>query len=115
LGVAVIGSLLSTRNQDTMMSTLAPYHVRTRSCRPFSGRWAERSGWPPTSAASSARNSGSGTDLGLATGACVAAAGCLIALIALPSKHRSADVPAAEDALGDGHRADDGEQPQEHR
>ena len=28
---------------------------------------------------------------------------------------RSAGVPAAEDALGDGHRADDREQPQEHR
>jgi hypothetical protein len=41
--------------------------------------------------------------------------GCLIALIALPFRNRSAGVPAAEDALGDGHRADDGEQPQEHR
>jgi len=57
----------------------------------------------------------SGMDLGLTTGACVAAAGCLIALVALPSRDRSADVPAAEDALGDGRRADDGEQPQEHR
>jgi hypothetical protein len=45
----------------------------------------------------------------------VAAVGCLIALIALPSRDRSGDVPAAEDALGDGRRADDGEQPQEHR
>ena len=41
--------------------------------------------------------------------------GCLIALIALPSRNRSVGVPAAEDALGDGRRADDGEQPQEHR
>ena len=53
--------------------------------------------------------------LGRTTGACVAAAGCLIALIALPSRNRSAGVPAAEDALGDGRRADDGEQPQKHR
>ena len=41
--------------------------------------------------------------------------GCLIALIALPSRNRSAGVPAAEDALGDGRRADDGEQPQPYR
>ena len=31
----------------------------------------------------------SGMDLGLATGACVAAAGCVIALIALPSRARN--------------------------
>ncbi len=54
-------------------------------------------------------------DLGLTTAACVAAAGCLIALIALPSRDPSVNVPAAEDALGDGRRADDGEQRQEHR
>src|SRR5271165_892574 len=41
--------------------------------------------------------------------------GCLIALIALPSRNRSAGVPAAEDALGDGRCADDGEQPQQYR
>jgi hypothetical protein len=57
----------------------------------------------------------SGMDLGLATGACVAAAGCLIALIALPSRGRSVGVPAAEDALGHGRRADDGEKRQENR
>jgi hypothetical protein len=57
----------------------------------------------------------SGMDLGLATGACVAAAGCLIALIALPSRGRSVDVPAAENALGNGRRADDGEQRQDNR
>jgi len=55
----------------------------------------------------------SGMDLGLTTGACVAAAGCLVALVALPSRHRSADAPA-EDPLGDGRRADDGEQGHEH-
>jgi hypothetical protein len=55
------------------------------------------------------------TTCGLPECVCVAAAGCLIALIALPSRDRSAGVPAAEDALGDGRRADDGEQPQEHR
>jgi hypothetical protein len=37
----------------------------------------------------------SGMDLGLATGACVAATGCLIALIALPS--RTADHPEGDD------------------
>jgi len=37
----------------------------------------------------------SGMDLGLATGACAAAAGCLIALLALPS--RTADHPGAGD------------------
>jgi hypothetical protein len=33
----------------------------------------------------------SGMDIGLATGACVAAAGCLIALLALPSRSDAAD------------------------
>ena len=42
--------------------------------------------WPLALAATAAFISGMG--LGLATGACVAAAGCVIALIALPSRGR---------------------------
>jgi hypothetical protein len=39
----------------------------------------------------------SGMDLGLATGACVAAAGCVIALLALPARHSE---PVADDDAG---------------
>jgi hypothetical protein len=43
----------------------------------------------------------SGMDLGLATGACMAAAGCLIALIVLPSRAaHDAEVGADDRAAG---------------
>lgn len=122
LGVAVIGSLLSTRYQDTMTSALAPYHVTPAVMQTMLGSVggelavAARVGGVPGAALGHLTGSAfaSGMDLGLTTGG-VAAAGCLIALIALPSWDCSAGVPAAEDALGDGRRADDGEQPQQHR
>jgi EmrB/QacA subfamily drug resistance transporter len=123
LGVAVIGSLVNTRYQDTMTSALAPHHIPPAVMETILGSVggalavaARVGGFLGAELGQLARSAfASGMDLGLATGACVAAAGCLIALIALPSRGRSADVPAAEDALGDGRRADDGEQPQEHR
>jgi EmrB/QacA subfamily drug resistance transporter len=119
LGVAVIGSLLNTRYQDMMTSTLAPYHVPHAVMETILGSVggalavaAHVGGVLGAALGHLARSAfASGMDLGLTTGACVAAAGCLIALVALPSRDRSADVPAAEDALGDGRRADDGEQP----
>ena len=94
LGVAVIGSLLNTRYQDTMTSTLAPYHVPHAVMQTVLGSVggalgvaAHVGGFLGTELAQLARSAFvSGMDLGLATGACVAVAGCLIALIVLPSK-----------------------------
>ena len=123
LGVAVIGSLLNSRYQDMMTSALAPHHVPHAIMETILGSVggalavaARAGGILGAELGELARSAfASGMDLGLATGACVAAAGCVIALVALPSRDRSADVPAAEDALGDGRRADDGEQPRQHR
>ena len=41
LGVAVIGSLLTTRYQDRMTAALAPYHV-PHAADPSWARWAAR-------------------------------------------------------------------------
>ena len=94
LGVAVIGSLLNTRYQDKMTSTLAPYHVPHAVMQTVLGSVggalgvaAHVGGFLGTELAQLARSAFvSGMDLGLATGACVAVAGCVIALIVLPSK-----------------------------
>ena len=100
LGVAVIGSLLNTRYQDRMSGALASYHVPHAIMQTILGSLGGALGvagrlggvlgaelWHPARASFV-----SGMDLGLATGACVAAAGCLIALLALPSR-----TPAAGD------------------
>jgi hypothetical protein len=113
LGVAVIGSLLNTRYQDMMTSALAPYHVPHEVMQTVLGSVggalaiAARVGGVLGAALGHLACSAfaSGMDLGLTTAACVAAVGCLIALIALPSRDRSADVPPAEDALDDGRGA----------
>lgn len=128
LGVAVIGSLLNTRYQDMMTSALAPYPVPHAAMQTILGSVggalsvaARVGGQFGAELARLARSAfASGMDLGLTTGACVAAAGCLIALIALPSRGRSAGVPAAggpaaEDVPGDGRGADDGERRQQDR
>ena len=102
LGVAVIGSLLNTRYQDKMTSTLAPYHVPHAVMQTVLGSVggalgvaAHVGGFLGTELAQLARSAFvSGMDLGLATGACVAVAGCLIALIVLPSK--APDEPDAD-------------------
>jgi hypothetical protein len=94
LGVAVIGSLLNTRYQDMMTSALAPYHVPHAVMQTVLGSVggalgvaAHVGGVLGAQLGLLARSAfASGMDLGLATGAAVAAAGCLIALIALPSK-----------------------------
>ena len=94
LGVAVIGSLLNTRYQDTITSTLAPYHVPHAVMQTVLGSVggalgvaAHVGGFLGTELGQLARSAFvSGMDLGLATGACVAVVGCLIALVVLPSK-----------------------------
>jgi EmrB/QacA subfamily drug resistance transporter len=94
LGVAVIGSLLNTRYQDLMTSTLTPYHVPRAVTQTILGSLGGALGVADhvggilgAELGHLARSSFvSGMDLGLATGACVAAAGCVLALAALPSR-----------------------------
>ena len=94
LGVAVIGSLLNTRYQDHITSALAPYHVPHTVMETIlgsvGGALAVAAHVGGFLGAELSRLAGSafasGMELGLATGACVAAAGCLIALLALPSR-----------------------------
>ena len=81
--MAVIGSLLNTRYQDTMTSTLAPYHVPHAVMQTVLGSVggalgvaAHVGGFLGAELAQLARSAFvSGMDLGLATGACVAVAG----------------------------------------
>jgi EmrB/QacA subfamily drug resistance transporter len=94
LGVAVIGSLLNTRYQDTMTSTLAPYHVPHAVMQAVLGsvggalEMAARAGGVlGAELGHLARTAfASGMDLGLTAAACVAVAGCLIALLTLPAR-----------------------------
>ncbi|HTX29626.1 MAG TPA: MFS transporter [Streptosporangiaceae bacterium] len=94
LGVAVIGSLLNTRYQDRVTTALVPYHVPRPVLQTILGSLggalgvAQRLGGVLGAELGHLARSAfvSGMDLGLATGACVAAAGCLIALLALPSR-----------------------------
>jgi EmrB/QacA subfamily drug resistance transporter len=93
-GVAIIGSLLNTRYQDTMTSTLTPYHVPHSALQPILGSVGgalnvagQLGGTLGSELAHLARSAFiSGMDLGLETGAAVAVAGCVIALLALPSR-----------------------------
>jgi EmrB/QacA subfamily drug resistance transporter len=94
LGVAVIGSLLSSRYQGRMSTSLAPYHlphaVQERVLGSIGGALdtaARIGGDPGAELAHLARTSFiSGADLGLRTGAALALAGCLLALAALPAR-----------------------------
>ena len=94
LGVAVMGSLLNTRYQDRITGALASYHVPHAVMQTILGSLggalgvAARVGGVLGAELSHLARSAfvSGMDLALATGACVAAAGCLIALLALPSR-----------------------------
>jgi EmrB/QacA subfamily drug resistance transporter len=102
LGVAVIGSLLATRYQDHVSAALAPYRVPHAALSTILGSVggalgvAQHIGGVFGAALAHLARSAfiSGMDLGLTVGAVVAAAGCLLALAALPSR------PAA----GDDHR-----------
>jgi EmrB/QacA subfamily drug resistance transporter len=97
LGVAIIGSLLNTRYQDTMSSTLAPYHVPQAAMGPVLGSIGGALGVAGQIGGSLGAELGhlaktafvSGMDLGLVTGAAVAVAGMAIALIALPARENA--------------------------
>ena len=99
LGVAVIGSLLSTRYQHRLTGVLAPYQLphairetilgSLGSALALAGQLGGSTGRLLAQFARSAFISG--MDLGLLTAAVVALAGALFALLALPSR------PAAEE------------------
>jgi EmrB/QacA subfamily drug resistance transporter len=92
LGVAVIGSLLSSRYQGNVSSALAGAHVPPAALHAILGSVggalavAAKVGGPLGAALAHAARSAfiSGMDLGLRTGAIVGAAGGLLALVALP-------------------------------
>lgn len=94
LGVAIIGSLLNTRYQDTMSSTLAPYRIPHSIIRPVLGSIGGALAVAGHVGGSLGAELGrlartafvSGMDLGLRTGAAVAVAGMIVALLALPSR-----------------------------
>jgi EmrB/QacA subfamily drug resistance transporter len=98
LGVAVIGSLLSTRYQSSMTAALAPYHAPAALTHAILGSLggalavAARIGGPAgATLAHLARTAFmSGMDLGLSAGAAVAAAGGLLALALMPSRPTAA-------------------------
>jgi len=94
LGVAVIGSLLTTRYTNDIVSTLARYHVPAAYLGTIKGSLsgalevaARAGGSLGTALADYARQAFvSGMDLGLLTGAFVVLGGCLVALIVLPGR-----------------------------
>ncbi len=98
LGVAVIGSLLSTRYQQRLTNALAPYHVPHTIHEAILGSLgsalgvARQLGGVTGQLLSQFARSAflSGMDLGLLVAAVVALSGALLALLALPSR------PAAE-------------------
>jgi EmrB/QacA subfamily drug resistance transporter len=97
LGVAIIGSLLSTRYQDRMTTALAPYHLPHAiqstvlgSVGGALGVAARVGGAVGHLLAHVARSAFiSGADLGLLTAASVVLAGCALALVSLPSRPRA--------------------------
>jgi EmrB/QacA subfamily drug resistance transporter len=109
LGVAVIGSLLSTRYQDRMTAALAPYHlphaIETTILGSIGGALgvAARAGGAAGHLLAGAARAAfvSGADLGLLVAAAVVLAGCGLALAALPTRPR----PGAGSATG-GRRPD---------
>jgi EmrB/QacA subfamily drug resistance transporter len=94
LGVAVIGSLLATRYQDTMTGALAGYHIPHAAQATILGSIggaqavaAHLGGVTGALLAQLARSAFiSGMDLGLRTGAAAAFAGCVLALVFLPAR-----------------------------
>jgi EmrB/QacA subfamily drug resistance transporter len=96
LGVAVIGSLLTTRYQDTIAAALAPYHVPAAVMAAVRGSLggalavaARVGGALGAGLAHLAREAFvSGMNLGLVTGALVVLGGALVALFVLPAPRR---------------------------
>ena len=97
LGVAIIGSLLSTRYQDQMTTALAPYHLPHAientilgSIGGALGVAARVGGATGHLLAHVARSAFiSGADLGLLIAAAVVLAGCVLALVTLPARPRA--------------------------
>jgi EmrB/QacA subfamily drug resistance transporter len=97
LGVAVIGSLLTTRYKGNMTAALSPYHVPSAIMTAVTGSLggalevaARIGGAFGAALAHLARQAFlSGMDLGLVTGACVVLSGALIALAVLPPPKRT--------------------------
>jgi EmrB/QacA subfamily drug resistance transporter len=106
LGVAVIGSLLSSRYQGDVSSALAGTHVPAAVLHTILGSVggalavAAKLGGPVGAALAHVARTAfiSGADLGLRTGAAVAAAGGLLALAVLPSGRPRGSGPARKDA-----------------
>jgi len=104
LGVAIIGSLLTTRYQGRMSSALAPYHVPGAITHAILGsiggalEVAARAGGVMGVMLGQAARSAfiSGMDLGLRTGAAVAIVGGLLALATLPGQRGQGDVSRSE-------------------
>ncbi|MEU1273091.1 MFS transporter [Streptomyces sp. NPDC005799] len=100
IGVAVIGSLLTTRYQDRIGPPIAPYHLPSALSDSVRGSLggalalAERVGGTSGRLLAALARSAfvSGMGLGLAVGAAVAVAGAALAFAALPSRPR-ADAP----------------------
>ena len=98
LGVAVIGSLLTTRYTGRVTAALALHHVPHAVMTTITGSLggalavAAHLGGPAGAALAHLARSAfvSGMDLGLLTGAAVALGGCLLALAALPSVRKRA-------------------------
>jgi EmrB/QacA subfamily drug resistance transporter len=105
LGVAVIGSLLSTRYQDRMTTALAPYHLPQAIQNTILGSIggalgvAARAGGAAGHLLAHVARSAfiSGADLGLLIAAAVVLAGCVLALAVLPASP-SADAGQAAGA-----------------
>jgi EmrB/QacA subfamily drug resistance transporter len=89
LGVAVVGSLLATRYQDRMTGALSgrpfPATVKSSLSGALAAARADGTTGPPLIHLAKTAFI-SGMDLGLLTGAVVAVAGCLVALICLPAR-----------------------------
>ena len=103
MGVAVIGSLLSGRYQSRMRDVLAPYHLPAGIQHTILDSVgsalavAERAGGIVGQFLAAAARSAfiSGSDLGMFVAAMVAFSGCVIALVALPSRPSIPEAPAA--------------------
>jgi EmrB/QacA subfamily drug resistance transporter len=99
LGVAVVGSLLSTRFEHRMTNALSPYHVPHGVQQTILGSLGgaldvarHLGGVLGQALADSARTAFiSGMDLGLTVAACVAFSAALLALLALPSRPGATD------------------------
>jgi hypothetical protein len=109
LGVAVLGSLLSTRYQDRMTAALAPYHIPHGLEQAILGSMggaldvASRVGGTIGAVLAHLARSAfvSGADLALGVAALVAAAGCALVLARLPAKPPAEDeIELTEDAPG---------------